>query len=114
MYQLLHLDRLRPLLKHGDTVQLTSVLARASSTPRRSAFNFCALASLGCFGGVIAWAAGLVIEWAQVLAVSSAVVIDWLWRVLNIGSAYQNCAGCQLNQGSHRPVAAPWSANATV
>ena len=78
MYLLLHLDRLRPPLKHGDTVQLTPVLARASSTPRRSAFNFCALASLGCFGGVIAWAAGLVISRPKVLAISGAMVFDIL------------------------------------
>jgi len=43
------------------------------------------MASLGCFGVVIAWSAGLVIEWAQVLAISSAAVLDCLEWVQNIG-----------------------------
>jgi hypothetical protein len=36
------------------------------------------LASLGCFGGVIAWAAGLVISRPKVLAISGAMVFDIL------------------------------------
>ena len=110
MSQLLHLDQPMPPIKQGDTVQLTPALARVSRTPKRPAFNLCTLASLG----VIVWSAGLVVEWVQALAISGAVVIDWLERMLNIGGLMPELCKCSISQGSYGPAAAPWPAKTTT
>ena len=81
-----------------------------SVAPKRLAFNLCTLASLG----VIVWPAGLVVEWVQVLAISSAAVIDCLEWVLNIGGLMPELCKCSISQGSYGPAAAPWPAKATT